>query len=215
VSELGAFFSKHWAWLSSDPGAALTLAIAVAGATFALARLLYQRTVSIKDAEISFLTKQREDYRDKLGGATPAEAKARIDALEAHVQSVTGVAWPSLSSVQIDQLAEMLRVLPPRIMRIRYGNPLARVFAENLAEAFVKAGWPRSSGAKDEPSYAFHCGPAVVTLPGLHVWTGSKEAPVVKRAISDVTRLPVELVVPPYPVDSLWITIGIRVPDGD
>ena len=39
-------------------------------------------TVASKDAEIALLKGQRDDYKEKLSGATPDQAKARIDALE-------------------------------------------------------------------------------------------------------------------------------------
>lgn len=45
----------------------------------------YSSIVSNRDGEISLLKGQRDDYKDKLGGATPDQAKARIDALETRI----------------------------------------------------------------------------------------------------------------------------------
>ncbi len=44
--------------------------------------------ISNKDSEIAFLKSQRDDYKDKLSGASPAEAKARIDHLEARLAAI-------------------------------------------------------------------------------------------------------------------------------
>jgi hypothetical protein len=208
VGDFGAFFAKHWAWVSSDPGAALALAALVAGVTFVVARFFYQRTIAIKDAKISLITEQRDDYREKLGGATPAQAKERIDALEAHVQLVTGIAWPALTPGQIDQLADRFRAIAPRLMHITYENRLGRTLAEGFAAAFEKAGWTRSKGGASE-GREFYCGPGGAR-PGLHVGAGSKKAPIVRQAIADVTGLNVVLVVPNIPGDSLWIGVGMR-----
>src|SRR5579859_7548993 len=38
--------------------------------------------IANKDSEITLLRGQRDDYKDKLSGATPDQAKARIDDLE-------------------------------------------------------------------------------------------------------------------------------------
>jgi hypothetical protein len=44
--------------------------------------------ISNRDSEITLLKSQRDDYKDKLNGATPDQAKARIDSLEARLASV-------------------------------------------------------------------------------------------------------------------------------
>jgi hypothetical protein len=42
----------------------------------------YSSVIKHKSGEISLLERQRDDYKDKLGGASPNEAKERIDSLE-------------------------------------------------------------------------------------------------------------------------------------
>jgi hypothetical protein len=44
--------------------------------------------IANKDSEIALLKGQRDDYKEKLSGATPDQAKARIDGLEARLASV-------------------------------------------------------------------------------------------------------------------------------
>jgi acyl-CoA synthetase (AMP-forming)/AMP-acid ligase II len=43
---------------------------------------LYGQQIASKDAQIQLLDRQVADYKDKLHGASPDQAKARIDALE-------------------------------------------------------------------------------------------------------------------------------------
>jgi len=79
-------------------GAPLSFAVAifvVGGAIWWLldwkyAAIISQRdgVISNKDAELSLIKGQRDEYKDKLSGATPDQAKARIDALEARLAAV-------------------------------------------------------------------------------------------------------------------------------
>jgi hypothetical protein len=45
--------------------------------------------IANRDAEIRLITVQRDDYKDKLGGASPDQAKARIEALEKANESLS------------------------------------------------------------------------------------------------------------------------------
>jgi len=45
-------------------------------------------TISNKDSEIALLRSQRDEYKNKLSGASPDEAKARIEALEARLSAI-------------------------------------------------------------------------------------------------------------------------------
>ena len=48
----------------------------------------YRSVISSRDGEINLLERQRDDYKDKLGGASPDEARARIDRLETQVKAL-------------------------------------------------------------------------------------------------------------------------------
>lgn len=48
----------------------------------------YGGIVSNRDAEIALLRSQRDDYREKLGGASPDQARARIDVLEQRLRII-------------------------------------------------------------------------------------------------------------------------------
>jgi hypothetical protein len=48
----------------------------------------YSAVISHRDAEIVLLNGQRDDYKDKFSGATPDQAKARMDALESRLAKI-------------------------------------------------------------------------------------------------------------------------------
>src|SRR5438105_854776 len=69
----------------------------------------YSAVISNRDSQITLATAQRDDYRDKLKGATPEEAKAKIDALEHAVNLTIGRKWEPLSKKEIGDLATKLK----------------------------------------------------------------------------------------------------------
>lgn len=111
----------------------------VAGIIWAIVNWSYSAVLASKDAEIQLLERQRDDYKDKLGGATPDEAKARIDRLEAQVKAISP---RRLSDDQKTRLASALRRLPGNIEIAQdMAAPDARPFAGDLIVAFQSAGW--------------------------------------------------------------------------
>ena len=69
---------------------------------------IYKIRIANKDGEISLLTRQRDDYEDKLGGASPDQAKAKIDALEKREQrEFVDRAFLGLGEVEIEWLMKM------------------------------------------------------------------------------------------------------------
>jgi hypothetical protein len=68
--------------------------------------------IANKDSEIILLRGQRDDYKDKLSGATPDQAKARIDALEASLEARLAAVEPRrLTAAQ--RAAMIARLSPP------------------------------------------------------------------------------------------------------
>ena len=84
--------------------------------------------INNKDSEIALLKSQRDEYKNKLSGATPDEAKARVDVLEGRAISIIGLArW--LGS--LGRLGWVIRISGPRPGVL--SNPLARVMLRNKA----------------------------------------------------------------------------------
>ncbi|MBC9878221.1 hypothetical protein G8O24_12800 [Bradyrhizobium sp. INPA01-394B] len=92
--------------------------------------------ISNKESEIALLKSQRDDYKDKLGGASPDQAKARIDTLEARLSKLEP---RRLTASQQEELTRKLQ-LPAGL------TPLVQIYQESscfdchiLAENFVAA----------------------------------------------------------------------------
>jgi hypothetical protein len=85
------FFEKlqrEWAVIRGAPWSFVTAVAITAGAIWFFLSEINQGTISAKDATIETLKAQTDSYREKLSGATPEEAKARIDELEARVRRI-------------------------------------------------------------------------------------------------------------------------------
>ena len=78
---------KEWAVIRGAPWSFLTAVAIVAGAIWFFLRETNHGTLSAKDATIETLKAQNDSCKEKLSGATPEEAKARI-ALEALVSRI-------------------------------------------------------------------------------------------------------------------------------
>lgn len=68
--------------IRANPVIFIALILAIIGGVWWMMDWKYGAVITNKDSEIALLKGQRDDYRDKLSGATPDQAKARIDALE-------------------------------------------------------------------------------------------------------------------------------------
>jgi hypothetical protein len=111
--------------------------------------------INNKDSEIALLRTQRDEYKNKLSGATPDEAKAKIDTLERRVRLTVGKEWAPLSKTEIAALANVLQVISKTRIQIMYENALGKELAESILEAFKIAGW---DGAWITPGSGFGSG---------------------------------------------------------
>ena len=96
-----------------------------------------QSTIDLRD-------RQLQDYKDKLDGATPDAAKARIDALEERIENRLNALEPR--SISDNQRATMTAVLDSFAgchVSIAYDAGLAeaRTLAQKLTAAFHAARW--------------------------------------------------------------------------
>lgn len=71
-----------WPMIEANPATFIAIVVVIAFAEWVILRFWYGGRLSSKDAQIELQDRQLADYRDKLQGASPEEAKARIDALE-------------------------------------------------------------------------------------------------------------------------------------
>jgi hypothetical protein len=122
--------------------APLTFAVAailVAGIVWAALDWKYSAQISDLQSRLSLRDDQINDYKNKLSGATPDEAKNRLDALELQVKALSP---RRLTETQKDKIVQSLRGVSGNISIAQdMGAPDAKVYTGDLALAFQAAGW--------------------------------------------------------------------------
>ncbi len=132
--------------------------------------------------ENSYLRTQLDDYKEKLKGATPQEARDRIDQLEKLSNEVIGKRWPPLTSAQIAKLADELKPFANVVkISIMYENSLGKELGVSIDKAFDQAGWSNKSFT-----------PGSGLGPHLSVGIGSDTALKVKKAVETATGYKVD-----------------------
>ena len=149
--------------------------------------------------ENSYLRTQLDDYKEKLKGATPQEARERIDALEAAAKETIGKKWIPLTATEMDQLSAQLPDIPKVRIQVMYENQLGRELAENLFACFRKAGWPDAT---------------ISTGAGFGLGISVGQGPIVepvRTAIERATKLRVRLYEPVQPETPGYMFIGVGI----
>jgi uncharacterized protein YxeA len=83
-------------------GAPIALILSLAAASL----LIFYLMTWAYGRENSYLRTQLDDYKEKLKGATPQEARDRIDGLEAAAKETIGKKWPPLTVLAVSQVHE-------------------------------------------------------------------------------------------------------------
>jgi hypothetical protein len=162
----------------------------------------YGGVLASKSGQIELQDRQLADYRDKLKGATPEEAKAKIDALEDKVRNTIGDRWEVLTKEEFTKLVEFVAPLAKRRIQVMYVNYLGKDLARSFADAFEKAGWPEvifsEGGGLGE---------------GISTGRGDGMALTLKAAIESATKFKVTSF-GPTEVDTpgiVFVAVGIKV----
>lgn len=79
---------EQFALISAAPIPFSLVTIAIVGIVWVVVNWSYNAVLSSKNSQIELLERQVADYKDKLSGATPNEAKARIDSLETRLSRI-------------------------------------------------------------------------------------------------------------------------------
>jgi len=104
----------------------------------------YSTILSNKNSQIELQDRQLGDYKQKLDGATPEQAKAKIEALENTIRLTVGSKWEALSSYQISALAVQLKAIQKSRAEVMYENALGKDLAQSILSAFKEAGWDQA-----------------------------------------------------------------------
>ena len=132
---------EQWAVVTAAPIPFAIAVVVAAGLIWLAVGWSYSTVLSGKSAQIELQDRQLADYRDKLKGATPEEAKAKIDALEDKVRNTIGDRWEVLTKDESDKLVSLIAALPKRRIQVMYVNYLGKNLAKSFADAFEQAGW--------------------------------------------------------------------------
>jgi hypothetical protein len=138
-------------------------------------------------------------YKNRLGGASPDEAKAKIDSLEGQIWTLKNRVWPRLAPETVVYLETSLKTKDPPQQIVILPQDMDSIFlARDLVDAFTRIGWP----AKQDSS--------MNRVPdGLSVWPDIE----LSRAIGDVlllaTGAPVAIREDKYAPEHGNIVIGI------
>ncbi len=85
MPDLFAKLAQEWPVITGAPIIACSALVAITLFVWAIVQWSFKARMDSRDAEIALIQRQRDDYKDKLNGASPDEAKARMDALEARL----------------------------------------------------------------------------------------------------------------------------------
>jgi hypothetical protein len=155
--------------------------------------------ISNKDSEIALLRSQRDEYKNKLSGATPDEARAKIEALEDKIRNTIGDRWDVLTKEEAKKLSELIAPIPKRRIQVMYLNYLGKDLARNIADVFEQAGW----------DVAYSEGGGLGE--GVSTGRGNGAALTLKAAIEAATRLKVGSIRPDEKDGGLlFVAVGIK-----
>lgn len=116
----------------------------VAGVIFGLLRALKAQEIEDLKSRLTLRNDEISDYQRKLNGASPDEAKARLDALEATVASLKP---RRLSQEARDEISAAVRSSSGSVLIMRdMAAAEVQGLAADFAGAFQAAGWRTSAG---------------------------------------------------------------------
>jgi hypothetical protein len=130
-----------WPMIRANLPTFFVIVVLIIGAVWWLMDWRYGGIITNRDSEISLLKGQRDDYKEKLGGASPDQAKDKIEALEQTVNLTIGKRWIPLTQSEIATLAANLSSVPKIRVQIMYENALGKDLGQSFYDAFKQAGW--------------------------------------------------------------------------
>jgi hypothetical protein len=187
-----------WPMIRANLPTFFFIVVLIFGAVWWLMDWRYGAIVASKTGQIELQDRQLADYKQKLDGATPDQAKAKIDALERRVRVTVGKEWEPLTKSEIATLATKLKAISKTRIQIMYENALGKELAESFLEAFKAAGW---DGAWLTPGTGFES--------GVMVGRGNR-AKEVKAAIESTSIIKVNLKDPEMEIELMFLGVGIN-----
>jgi hypothetical protein len=138
-------------------------------------------------------------YKNRLDGASPDEAKAKIDSLEGQIWSLKDRVWSKLPPAAVADLENALKTKdPPQQIAIVPQDIDSIFLARDLVDAFTRIGWT----AKQDTT--------MTGVPdGLSVWPDNELGRAVRDALDKATGAQVAIREDKYAREHGNIAIGI------
>ncbi len=137
-------------------------------------------------------------YKARLNGATPDQAKAKIDSLEGQVASLKNREWQKLTSAAVTDFESVLASQGPHVVSVLPQDRDSVFLARDLVDAFKRIGWKarRDTSMNDVPD-------------GLTVWPEDDVARAICNALTMATGALVTLKEDQHLKDQGTYAIGI------
>jgi hypothetical protein len=141
------FFEKNWDLISQNPLIFISFAFIVGATCFAIGKYLHREEISILKSRIDLRDDTIENYKKKLDGASPDEAKAKMDVLEAKIAEIQKhIAQRKLSENDLDKIASIISpfkgsVVVEKDVTCTEGSKIS----SQLVDIFNKSGWKVSN----------------------------------------------------------------------
>lgn len=161
MGDVVSTLKANWTVIAQAPWAFVAWTIFIAGVVWVVVNHLKENRIEALEGRLKLRDDEITDYKRKLSGATPDEAKARIDSLEGRLNQLSP---RRVTAEQREQIRTALVSIPGNAV---IGSDMAcadaPAFAAGLIAAFQAAGWGVSN-----PSFMGLSGPPMSGL-GLRV----------------------------------------------
>jgi hypothetical protein len=110
----------------------------------------YSGLIANKDSEIALYEGQRDDYKDKLSGASPDQAKKEIDDLQTKISALAKHIDPRPLSAEQERIFVQAATVSEGKPVVHVASDVActdcAIYGGELARIFVSAGWDANTG---------------------------------------------------------------------
>jgi hypothetical protein len=141
---------EGWPMIQANLPTFFIILVLMIGVVWIVTQWNYSGVLASKNGQIELQDRQLADYRGKLQGATPDQAKARIDALEARLRRMEEAGPRSLTPEQRQIITQGTRVPPGAqyalVVTSEGGCPDCPVYAAAFERALRDAGWNITNG---------------------------------------------------------------------
>lgn len=141
----------NWSVIAQAPLAFAIWTLALIGIIWVIVAHLKSNQIEALDGRLKLRDDEISDYKRKLSGASPDEAKARIEALELAVSHLTP---KRLADDQLRTIVANARIAPGAVS-VTYDMAYAagQVMAGQLQRALAEAGWQVTGGMVGGPGF--------------------------------------------------------------